>query len=97
MPAKKMIQIRSLCKVYEVEVSFIESLQQSGLIQVQQVGKDPHIPESELPQLEKIIRLYYDMQVNLEGIEVIHHLLGKMQALQQKMRDMQNRLQMYER
>jgi hypothetical protein len=41
-------------------------------------------------------RLYYEMDINVEGIETISYLLERMIALQQQVRDLSNRLNRYE-
>ena len=49
-----------------------------------------------MPRMEKIIRLHYDLEINMEGIEVIKNMLDKMEALQDEVRKLQNRLNIYE-
>jgi len=42
------------------------------------------------------VRLYYEMDINLEGIETITHLLQRMHAMQQQIVGLSNRLSRYE-
>ncbi|MBK8738011.1 MAG: hypothetical protein IPL98_19685 [Saprospiraceae bacterium] len=37
---------------------------------------DKYLLEEQLPVLEQIIRLHYDLQINMEGIDVITHMLA---------------------
>ena len=58
--------------------------------------RKPFVEESELPQLEKLVRLYREMDINLEGIETITYLLQRMNEMQRQIVQLTNRLSMYE-
>lgn len=96
MNTAEMITIQEFCKHHQVDVSFIHSLEQSGLIEVTEMDKNSCVPVSDLPQLEKMVRLYYDMDINLEGIETITYLLNRMNEMQQQIVNLNNRLRIYE-
>jgi hypothetical protein len=80
-----LIAVDEFCANHNIEISFISSLQQNGLI-------DP----DQLLQLEKIVRLYYELDVNLEGIETINYLLQRIGTLQDEITMLRNRLRLYE-
>ncbi len=42
------------------------------------------------------MRLHYDMEINVEGIEAINYLLQRMKTLQAEMVSLKNRLRLYE-
>jgi len=46
--------------------------------------------------LEKFVRFYYELDINLEGIETISHLLERVNALQDELTMLKNRLGIYE-
>ena len=75
MQTKNLIAVNEFCFNHNIEVSFINSLQQTGLIEVDFVEETPFIDADQLQQVEKFIRFYYDLDINLEGIETITHLL----------------------
>lgn len=54
------------------------------------------VPASQLNNLEKLVRLYYEMDINLEGIETITYLLKRMNDMQQQITLLTNRLRLYE-
>lgn len=54
------------------------------------------LPVSQLKPLEKLVRLYYEMDINLEGIETINYLLQRMNDMQQQIVRLTNRLSLYE-
>jgi hypothetical protein len=96
MQTDEMIAAEEFCTHHQVELSFIHSLQESGLIQISIVEEKVFVPVSQLQQLEKLVRLYYEMDINLEGIETITYLLERMQDMQQQIRRLNDRLSMYE-
>ena len=50
---------------------------------------------SQLPELEQYARLYYDLSINVAGLDAIHHLLKRMEHLQHEVRLLQNELRFY--
>jgi hypothetical protein len=96
MTNKEMIAAEEFCSSHNVELSFLEALSQSGLLEVSRVENTTFISYEQLPDLEKLIRFHYDMDINLEGIEVIHHLLQQIKVMQQEMKLLRSRLGLYE-
>ena len=95
MKTEEMIPVSAFCLHHNIELSLIDSFQECGLLTVTRVEENLLIPETQLPILEKILRLY-EMDINLEGIETIIHLLDRMQFQQEKIRKLTNRLRNYE-
>ena len=83
MPVKDLIAAADFCSYHKVEISVIHSLHGSGLIHLIETGQEYYIPEDELPELEKLVRLY-ELGINVEGIETITHLLHQLRLLQQR-------------
>lgn len=96
MADEELISLNAFCTQHNIEVSFVIQLQQSGLIQTQVREKSIFIPAGTLPTLEKIIRLHYELDINLEGVETILHMLDRMDAMRSQMIALQNRLRQYE-
>lgn len=96
MQTNELIAANEFCIYHNIEMSFIFSLQHSGLIAIVKEEENVFIPANELPQLEKLVRLYHEMDINLEGIETITYLLQKLQHMQQEMKLLKARLEMYE-
>lgn len=95
MQSKQLIPVQELCLHHQIEQSFIFSLKDAGLIEVITVEETICVPFNQLPQLEKMIRLY-EMDINPEGIETIIHLLNRIQEMQKEILLLQNRLNRYE-
>ena len=96
MPTNYLIAIEEFCSSHHIEVSFINSLKQNGLIEIKTVKDAEYIDAHQLQQLEKIVRLYFELDINLEGIETVFHLLQRISALQDEMKMLRNRLRFYE-
>jgi len=77
-------------------ISFISSLQQTGLIEITTIEDNRYIDVEQLQQLEKYIRFYYELDINLEGIETIKHLLQRVNVMQKEITALRNLLRLYE-
>lgn len=76
------ISVEQCSLIYQVEVSFIQSLETHGLIEVRQVGDQRYISYDQLGELEKFMHFFYELQINMEGLETISHLLQRVRHLQ---------------
>jgi len=91
-----MIPANEFCASHNIEITFINSLQDAGLIEVTIINETEYIHESQLNELEKIVRLYYELDINLEGIETVTHLLQRINDMQDEIIFLKNRLRLYE-
>jgi len=96
MQTKNYIAVNEFCSNHNIEVSFISSLQETGLIEIAFVEETAFLDADQLQQVEKFMRFYYDLDINLEGIETITHLLQRMNAMQEEITSLRNRLSLYE-
>lgn len=96
MQTDYLIGIDKFCANHNIEISFISSLQESGLIEIQTIKESGFIEPAQLSQLEKIVRLYYELEINLEGIETINYLLQQLNNMQDENIALRNRLRLYE-
>ena len=97
MQNNELILAEEFCTHYKIHLSFINNLNQFGLIEITSVEEKPYIPQSQLQKLEQIIRLHHDLDINLEGIEAITHLLDRVKSLQTELAGLKNRLSIYEK
>ena len=79
-----------------VEPQFIALLEENDLIHPQEIEDKQYLHPNELDNLERYARLYYDLSINIEGIDAIHHLLDRIQLLEEEMQYLRNRLQLWE-
>jgi len=96
MKTENLISVNEFCVNHNIEISFISSLQQTGLIEITNIEETEFINAGQLQQLEKFICFYYELDINLEGIETIHHLLGRINSMQDEIMALRNRLGLYE-
>lgn len=82
-------------RIYEVEESFMESLREVGLIQVTAQDDHQFIEYDDLTDLEQFIRWYYEMDINVEGIDALRHMLQRVRSLQAEVRQLRHELQFY--
>lgn len=96
MKTEYLVAIDEFCTSHNIEISFISSLQRSGLIEITTIKESDFIETDKLQQLEKFVRLYYDLDINLEGIETINYLLQRMNSMDDEIRYLRNKLRLYE-
>lgn len=92
----QLIAISAFCTSHHIEPSFIDLLKENDLLEIIMVEDQMFIPPDQLPFLEKIIRLHYDLDINLEGIEAITHLLQRVEHMQHEITMLTHRLGLYE-
>lgn len=90
------IIIREYCQKSRIEPSFIISLEEGGLIDVQVIEGERYLPVSQLRELERYTHLYYDLSINMEGIDAIRHMLDRMNRLQEEVEQLRRRLQLFQ-
>ena len=90
MENEELIPAEDFCIYHNIEYSFISSLEDSGLISVTSVEQSTFIPADQLQKLEKFVRLHYDLNINVEGIETINHLLEKIEEMQREIVQLRN-------
>ena len=96
MQTKYLIAIDDFCANHKIDISFISSLQQTGLIEITTIEDSGFIAADQLLELEKYVRFYYELDINLEGIETVTYLLQKINNLQNEIKTLNNKLRLYE-
>ncbi|WP_445736314.1 chaperone modulator CbpM [Mariniflexile sp.] len=96
MNTESYIPIKTICTHYKVETTFLESLNEYGLIEVTTIEKLPCIHQNHIKSLESMIRMHADLHLNFEGIDTVLNLLEKIEHLQNELRSVKNRLGIYE-
>ncbi len=91
-----MVMLDDFCASHHVEISFILSLEENGLIETVAVNRALYITSNDLPKLEQITRLHQDLNINPEGIDAINHLLKYIEEMKQEIVHLRNRLRFYE-
>lgn len=82
-------------RIYGVEEVFIDSLIDSGLIRFVSHEDERYIEYDVLADLEQFVRWYYEMDINIEGIEALYYILNKVRTLQSEIADLKSELNFY--
>jgi chaperone modulatory protein CbpM len=92
----EIIPIETFCSYYQVERTFIENLESYGLISISYIEDKRFILKEELAELEKFSRMYYELDINVPGIDALKHMLERIKELQQETAILRARLNIYE-
>ena len=96
MAAEKYIWIRDFCQGHSLEEAFLYQLQEFDLIRIVEVGSRPAIHRRELHRLERLVRLHNDLEIGPQGLQVIQHLLDRLEAMQDELWQLRRRLGRWE-
>ena len=96
MSPEELIRIEDLCQYYKVETSFIDALNEYGLIEIRTIKQKTFIEKDRISDFERMLRLHDELGINFEGIDVINHLLHRIDELQNELTAYKNRLRLYE-
>ncbi len=96
METTDMIVLNEFCTNHQVEVSFVRSLEEHGLIETIIVNETLCIQGYELPKLEQIVRLHQELNINSEGVDAIINLLKRIENMQNEITELRNKLNFYE-
>jgi len=91
-----LISTSEFCVYHNIEFSFISTLKEFGLVETVKLKQVDYIPEDQIGKLERMIRLHQELDINLEGIDTIDHLLNRIQHLQEEVMSLKNKLRLYE-
>ena len=93
---EKLIPANDFCSNHNIEISFIRSLQETGMIEITTIEETAYIPARQLPDLERIVHLHFELDINLEGIETINNLLIRINNMKDEIIALRNKLRLYE-
>jgi len=96
MAAQDLILIETLCSHYQIEVTFFSELNKTGLIEIETIEQEQFLHKDQIGDVEKMIRLHHELNVNMEGIDIVLNLLQKMDVLRNELSTVKNRLKLYE-
>lgn len=86
------ISREELVKIYNIEITFFDDLVSYGLLNIETENDVKYLLYEDLSDFEKFTNWHYDLDVNLPGLEVINNMLTKMKELQNRNRELMNKL-----
>ena len=96
MEVTDLISITTFCTHYDVPTTFINQLEDYELIEIVVSEQDQYIKVTQINEVEKMIRLHYDLNINLEGLDAVYNLLKRVETLQSEITSLNNKLRLYE-
>ncbi len=90
------IALSEFCNSHGISPQFVLQWHEYGLIEIIHEAQTPYIHHEELPKAERIIRLHTELDINLEGIEVIQQLLHRINGMQEEINLLRNKLRRFE-
>ncbi|NNC70528.1 MAG: hypothetical protein HKN90_06890 [Flavobacteriaceae bacterium] len=96
MSENQLITIEQICTNYGVPNSFIDSLREYELIEIITTSNVQCVHHDEVVHIEKMMRMYYDLNINMEGLDVVRRLLHQVETLQNEVNKLNNRLKNFE-
>lgn len=94
--AQNIISISDFCNHYQITLTFVEMLEQHGIIELQSKGSEKFIDTESLGELEHFRILHFDLDINIEGIDVINTLLHRQSEMAAEIIRLRNAIQFYE-
>jgi len=95
MSTHNYILIEQFCTHHNIPVSFVNALNDYELIEIVAIDDANYIPDVALKDLEKMTRLHFELNINLEGLDAIYHLLKQVETLQQDIVALHNKLERF--
>ena len=92
----ELLRVEEFCTHYNVEYHFLELLHEHDLIDIVNINEQHYLHEEALSNLESLLRMHYDLDINLEGIEVISNLLSRVNNMHEQIKYLKNKLKLYE-
>ena len=95
MAAQKLIAVKEFCAFHHISTELVHELYRNEVIDLVMIKRTGYIEEKNLSHFEKAVRLYNDLQVNIEGIQTILHLLSHIEKKEAEITSLRNQLDFY--
>ena len=92
----KYIAIEEFCNYHGIEVTLVQEFADFGLVQVHVQDNQQFVPDTDIAELERMLRLSRDLGVNKEGIEIILNMRQELKRLRRQKQKLNYRLQQLE-
>ena len=90
------IKITEYCNYTNTENTFITSLNEEVILKIEVIDNEDFIEEDQLPELEMFSRWYYDLGINLEGIDAMRHMIKRINSMNDELNDLRRKIVFYE-
>ena len=76
--------------------TFINDLKDYELVEIVVSDNDNYIKTTQINEVEKLMRLHFDLNINLEGLDAVYNLLQRVEDMQNQITSLNNKLRLYE-
>jgi chaperone modulatory protein CbpM len=92
----RYIAVEEFCNHHGIEVKLIREFADFGLVSLHLENNQEYLPNKAISRLERTLRLFRELEVNKEGIEVILHMRKQLKKLRRQQENLLHRLQRLE-
>lgn len=93
MAKRTYVTVEEFCRFHHLDHNIIREFIEFGLVEVRKVENQECLPVADLARVERLTRLYRELGINKEGIDIILNLREQLIALQAEKEALQYRLQ----
>ncbi len=88
---KTLFSVIDICKTNNIERTFIQELQNNGLIEIIVQEEQEFIEEEQVVYVERFSTWHYELELNIQGIEIVSNLIDKIEELQRELREIKRK------
>jgi len=96
METTNLVLVEEFCSNFDIEFSFINSLNEHGLIEIIVWEDRKYIAHYQLKEVERAIHFHFELNINIEGIDAISNLLRQIDDLQRELTATKNKLKLFD-
>lgn len=96
MKQESYISVKTFCQHHGVKESFVYSMYEFELLQIDDSKEEALLLTDELPILEKMVRLHKELDINPEGVQAVYHLLQQVEGLQEEVAALKRKLDRFD-
>lgn len=79
---KTLFKVIDICHSNNIEQRFIQELHSNGLIEIIYQEEQEFLEEEQVYILERYSTWHYELELNVQGIDVVQHLIDRIESLQ---------------
>lgn len=95
MTESSLVTVVSFCTAHGIEEDFIFKLEEYGLLHLVKMGDQNYLQYDELREIERFLRLHFDLDVNFEGLDCIRHMQDRISDLSDEIRRLRAKLNFF--
>lgn len=96
METQNYISIKEICIHHNIPTQFVKQLHEYQLIEIITIEENQYLFETQIKDLERLIRLHFELNINLEGLDAIYNLLKQVECLKQDIVTLNNKLNRFD-